>query len=124
VFAVTVSYSFLTLGWHYPSDVLGGFVIAGTWALVAVGVLFRLEQRRPRAAVTAAPVTRISLRQTLTPSALALAGGVALAGLLALVWPHQVAGYVRSHGAFVIGAAGIALLGLLVASAVSSAFRR
>jgi membrane-associated phospholipid phosphatase len=124
VFAVAVSYSFLALGWHYPSDVLGGFLIAGTWALAAVGVLFKLEQLRPRAAVTGAPASRVSLRQTLTPSALALAGGVVLAGVVALAWPHQVAGYVRSHEAFVIGAAGIALLGLLVATAVSSAFRR
>ena len=26
-FAIAVSYSFLELGWHYPSDVLGGFLI-------------------------------------------------------------------------------------------------
>jgi membrane-associated phospholipid phosphatase len=122
-FAVAVSYSFLTLGWHYPSDVLGGFLIAGSWALAAVGVLFKLEALRPRLAA-ASPVTQVSLRRTVTPSALALAGGIALAALVALAWPHQVAGYVRSHEAFVVGAAGIALLGLLVATAVSSAFRR
>ncbi len=39
-FAVAVSYSFLTLGWHYPSDVFGGFLVAGIWTLLGVASLF------------------------------------------------------------------------------------
>jgi membrane-associated phospholipid phosphatase len=31
-FAVAVCFSFLTLKWHYPSDVLGGYLVAGTGA--------------------------------------------------------------------------------------------
>ena len=34
-FSVAVCYSFLELGWHYPSDVLGGFLVAATWTLLA-----------------------------------------------------------------------------------------
>jgi membrane-associated phospholipid phosphatase len=124
VFAVAVSYSFLTLGWHYPSDVLGGFLIAGTWALAAVGVLFALEYRRPRAPVVASSARGVSLRQVLTAPALAVAAAVGLGALVALARPHRVASYASSHETFVIGAAGIALLALLVATAVSSAFRR
>ena len=33
-FAVAVCYSFLELGWHYPSDVLGGFLVAAAWTLL------------------------------------------------------------------------------------------
>src|ERR1035437_4040541 len=38
-FAVAVSYSFLELEWHYPSDVFGGFLVAATWTLLGVAVL-------------------------------------------------------------------------------------
>lgn len=123
IFAVAVSYSFLALGWHYPSDVLGGFLISGAWALGAVGVLFWLDARSRRPAGTPTH-TRVPLRQVLTPPVLALGGGIVLAALIAVTWPHQVAAYARSHEAFLIGAAAIALLGLVVATAVSSAFRR
>jgi hypothetical protein len=103
--------------------VLGGFLISGAWALGAVGVLFWLDARSRRPAGTPTH-TRVPLRQVLTPPVLALGGGIVLAALIAVTWPHQVAAYARSHEAFLIGAAAIALLGLVVATAVSSAFRR
>jgi membrane-associated phospholipid phosphatase len=46
-FAVAVSYSFLTLGWHYPSDVFGGFLVASAWTLVGIGTVLTLDARRP-----------------------------------------------------------------------------
>ena len=45
-FAVAVSYSFLELGWHYPSDVLGGFLIAAVWTLLGIAALSLYEQRQ------------------------------------------------------------------------------
>src|SRR5947209_14947 len=45
-FAVAVSYSFLTLGWHYPSDVFGGFLVAATWTMLAIAAL--RSRDRPR----------------------------------------------------------------------------
>ncbi len=33
VFAIAVCYSFLELAWHFPSDVLGGFLVASVWGL-------------------------------------------------------------------------------------------
>src|SRR5205085_11232822 len=44
-FAVAVSYSFLTLGWHYPSDVFGGFLVATVWTLSGIALLFALRAR-------------------------------------------------------------------------------
>ena len=122
-FAVAVSYSFLTLGWHYPSDVLGGFLLAGTWALAVVGTLFWLDARRDWQAAAPA-IRRPSLRHSLRPAGLALAAGLCLAGVVGLVRPHEVVAYSRSHAALVVGAPAIAVLGLLVATAVSFAFRR
>ncbi len=37
IFAAAVSYALLTLRWHYASDVFGGFLVAGVWALLAAG---------------------------------------------------------------------------------------
>ncbi len=31
LFALAVSYAILVLGWHFPSDVIGGFFVAGLW---------------------------------------------------------------------------------------------
>ncbi len=131
-FAVAVCYSFLELGWHYPSDVLGGFLVAATWTLIGVGALFALDARYPRRApaiaITAGgarpPAERVSLRGALAPPAAALFAGLALAGLVALTRPHAVVTYARAHEAFMVGAAAIAALGLALATGVMLALRR
>lgn len=120
-FSVTVSYSFLTLGWHYPSDVLGGFLIAAAWGLAGAGVLLVLEAHRSRSGTTPG---RESVARALIPSAVALAAGLGLAGLVVLARPHEVLVYARAHQSFVVGAAAIAGLSLLLATAVSFAVRR
>jgi membrane-associated phospholipid phosphatase len=42
-FAIGVAYATLALTWHYPSDVLAGFLVAGLWVSIAVAVLQRVE---------------------------------------------------------------------------------
>jgi len=44
--AIAVAYSVLVLGWHLPSDVLGGFCVAGVWALLGITAATTLERRR------------------------------------------------------------------------------
>src|SRR5207237_6468526 len=39
VYAAAVGISLVALGWHYPSDVLGGFIVAAAWSAAAVAVL-------------------------------------------------------------------------------------
>jgi len=34
VYAAGIAYAILLLDWHYPSDVVGGFLVALTWALL------------------------------------------------------------------------------------------
>ena len=53
-----------------------------------------------------------------------MTGALGLVALVTLARPHEVAAYASAHEAMVIGAPAIALLGLLVATAVSVAFRR
>ena len=49
-FAVAVASGIVILAWHFPSDVLGGFLVAATWTLLVVAVLLWAERRRPGAA--------------------------------------------------------------------------
>ncbi len=123
VFAVAVSYSFLTLGWHYPSDVLGGFLVAVTWAQLALAFVFAGDARplrRPELPLRPS----IPLRSALVPPAFALLGGGVLVALVALVRPHQVLSYANTHTAFVVGAAVIGAVGVAIATAVMLSVRR
>lgn len=123
-FAVIVSYSFLTLGWHYPSDVFGGFLVAAMWALLVVGVLFALEAARPQGARTDATRQQLSVRQALGPLALAILAVAAVGGLVALARPHAVLAYAKTHETFMVGAGAIGGFGLAVATVVMLALRR
>jgi hypothetical protein len=119
-FAVVVSYSFLTLGWHYPSDVFGGFLVAATWTLLAIAALRSRAPIRPRPE----PDRRLSLRATLTPAlgAVVLAAGLTIG--LALARPHEVVAYARGHAVFVIAVAAIGMAALALATALVLALRR
>jgi membrane-associated phospholipid phosphatase len=122
LFAVVVSYSFLTLGWHYPSDVLGGFLVALTWTQLALAGVVIADTRRARRPVHS-PSHPLPLRTALAPPAMAVAGAAAVAGLVALVRPHQVIGYASGHAAFIVGAAAIAALAFAVSTAVMLSVR-
>src|SRR3954466_8814958 len=50
LFASSVAYAVLIQAWHFPSDVVGGFLVATLWTLLAVALLVHLEPaRRPAA---------------------------------------------------------------------------
>ena len=110
-FAVSVSYSILALGWHFPSDILGGFLVAATWTLLAVAALARLEQLRPSGARREPTVRGVD---ALAPLALA----AAVAAVAAVVWlarPGAAARFAADHSTFMAGAAGIAALAVALA---------
>jgi membrane-associated phospholipid phosphatase len=123
-FAVAVSYSFLTLEWHYPSDVFGGFLVAASWTLVAIAAVLASDRRQPRVVESALAGRSVSVREALTPPGLALLGALALVGLVVLARPREVVAYARVHTAFVVGAPAIAALGLALATGVMLALRR
>src|SRR6476659_678702 len=47
-FAAAVGCALLIRAWHMPSDVLGGYLLAGLWTAVAVACLRAAELRWPR----------------------------------------------------------------------------
>jgi hypothetical protein len=119
-FAIAVAYAILTLGWHLPSDVLGGYLVAGTYVALAVGVLALAERWRPspaRAESAGRPV------DVLPAVALALAAAGAALGL-ALAHPRALVGYATDHTTFVAGAAVIAALATLLAATLAVGGRR
>jgi membrane-associated phospholipid phosphatase len=111
-FAVGVGYAVLVLGWHYPSDVLGGFLMAGLWTSLAVAVLHRVEAPEP------------ARRPAWEPLA-ALGAGTAVVAAVALgVRADTVALYTLERPTFVAGALTIALLALALVTTVSAVSAR
>ena len=125
--AVGVSYSILVLGWHFPSDVLGGFLVAGAWVSLAVAGLWAAEARAPSPSATsrrpdhaAAPPDPADL---LAP--VALLAGTFAAGIAVLAARGRlVATYGAAHLSFVVGAIAIAGLAAVLATGMAAALRR
>jgi membrane-associated phospholipid phosphatase len=118
-FAVAVAYAILTLGWHFPSDVFGGYLVAGLYVMLFVSFIAWTEQRWP---------SRRGVEGTARPGDALPAVGVALlaagaAAGLALARPEQLVGYAASHTTFVVGALGIAALAVVLAAVMAAGFR-
>lgn len=121
VLSVAVGYSLLATGAHYPSDVLGGFLVAAMWTLCILAVLMAAERWRPSPRASG---EEVSVRAALGAPGAVLVGALVLTGLLAAARPHDVVSYARAHEAFVLGAAGIAALSLALSTAVVLSARR
>jgi membrane-associated phospholipid phosphatase len=132
-FALGVSYAFLTLGWHYPTDVVGGFLVAFTWT--CLGVAAHGELRRPRAArrrgatpmdLGAVAIARpaLPMSRELAPLAVAMLVTVAAAAALALMRPHTILHYLRVHEELVAALAALATLAVVLAGSLIVVLRR
>jgi membrane-associated phospholipid phosphatase len=122
-FAVAVSYSFLSLDWHYPSDVLGGYLVAAGWTALAVAALRYAELRWPARSGREA-AGRVLARVQVRSFALGLACiVVAAAVVVAAVSPERTLDFVRGHTIFAVGAAAIALASLAVAATLAALLR-
>ena len=119
--AVAVGYSLLASGAHYPSDVLGGFLVATSWALCAVAGLLTAERWRPTARGSH---DRVSIRAALGAPGAVVVAALVLGLALVAVRPHDVVSYVQAHQAFVLGAAGIAAVSLALSTGVVLSVRR
>lgn len=125
-FAIAVCYAFLSLGWHLPSDVLGGFEVAAVWVLLGVAGLGWHEQRHPapRRADARPRRAQISVAEALAPMALLILLVLMAAAVIALLRPEPVVGYAAAHKLFILGAAAIAGLGFALAAAATVALRQ
>ena len=109
-FAAAVGYALLVLAHHFPSDVLGGFLMAGIWTALAVAGL-RVVEPRPVA-------ERAPARERLAHVGLAVAAAVAVVAVA--VAPRDELLYASERPTLVVGALGIAAL----AAVLSAGFAR
>ena len=131
-FALSVSFSVVALGWHFPSDVAGGFLLASFWALVLLAGLRAAEARRPLRSgggrLTGAAQAAADRVAALGLGAAAGAGGLllAVAGTATVVLRGgDVLAYVHDNTAMVIvaGALMLGALGLLAGLAAAATRR-
>lgn len=115
LFALAVVYSILILGSHEPSDVLGGFLMAGAWTALGVAALRAAAPERDPALRTAA---------ALLPTGLAAATLSGVVGAVALSHWEGTLDYVTAHTTFVAGAAVITLGALGMSTAAALALTR
>jgi membrane-associated phospholipid phosphatase len=122
-YAAAVSYAILALAWHLPSDVVGGFLVAAGWTLVAVAALTVAEVRRP------SPSTRRRRRASPSPpprAARVLAGGsfaaATAAGVVILARAART-DFAAEHTTSLVGGAAIAVLAALLALGLGRAVR-
>lgn len=115
---LAVTFTLLVAAWHFPSDVIGGYLVAGTWTAAVVSVLWAIEGWHAQAPSRGRP---LSLRDAVAPLVAVVVGAILFAGFVVLARPGKVAEYAHEHTAFVVGAALIAALGLSLAAVMAAA---
>lgn len=128
--ALAVGFSVVALGWHFPSDVLAGYLLATGWALVLAAGLRELDSRHPARHRAGLPTGFTSLADRVSASGLT-AGAAALAflglvGVLLFVATHgpEIADFGRVHTTSVAMVAGMALAALALPAGMAAALRR
>jgi hypothetical protein len=125
VFTIAVSFSIVALLWHFPSDIVGGYLVATAWGLVTLAGLRYADARWPDGgAMRTAARANLPAPSTASLVRIGLATTAALAALALLLRPEKIAGFADRHTAFVAVAAAIALTAGALLAAVTRASRR
>jgi membrane-associated phospholipid phosphatase len=120
--ALGVGVAVIAVGWHFPSDVIAGYLLASGWALGLTAALLEADRRFPareRWASRAIARASDSIRTrglALAAAAATIVGVIATAGLLATDADAATC-FVREHTAFVVGVGGIASATLMLTMA-------
>jgi membrane-associated phospholipid phosphatase len=123
LFSLAVIYSVLSLGWHYPSDALGGIMVASIWTLLTVAAVVVVEAHygRDLARLNSFSPERGGWLAHL-PSPLALVAAAALPALVVcLARGHRPVAYAAGHTAFVAALVSIAGLVALASTFATTA---
>lgn len=124
-YAICIGYGLIAIVSHYPSDVFGGYLMAGTWTLLGVAGLWAAESRWPvRTGRTAGRAAVMRARDAITPTAIAVAAAVAAAGLVAVARPGETLAYLQDHTIFGVVAVALAALAASLVATLAVALRR
>lgn len=129
VFTIAVCFSFLALGWHFPSDVVGGYLVATAWGFLVLAGLRAAATRWPERSGREA-AKRALHREAARPIAIG-----AIAGALGLVWallviaaagtpPSNWVDFAREHTSAAVVAGAIAVAAFALAAGVAAATSR
>jgi membrane-associated phospholipid phosphatase len=111
-YVIAVSTSLMVLGWHFPSDVLGGLLVASGFFFLIVAIT---RAGAPRRAGVAAQRAGLALTPGLGGAAVAV---LAAAGLIALSRADELLAFARLHTVATMTALAIMAVSVgLVASA-------
>lgn len=120
-YAIAVGYSLVALGYHLPSDVFGGYLVAATFTLLGTAALAVLEARRPAPAARSACVAPyVPLAALAASAALLLAAGAAAV----VAYAPGMTLSALEHPTALAAAAGIAALGLTLTTGLALVLRR
>lgn len=127
---LAVSYSLIARGGHFPSDVLGGYLLATGMALLLLAGLRYAESRYPEHSGRAATqqVARRMADRAAGPGFVAtvtagLAASAVAAGMLILRF-SEVVGYAQAHTAFFVVASALAVSAIVLISGLAVAIGR
>jgi membrane-associated phospholipid phosphatase len=121
LFSLGVSYALLSQGWHFPSDVVGAYLVAAFYTLVAVAGLRAADARWPARTGREAAARWGSVA---APAAAGVLVAAVPAAAVLLTRPTDVAAFVASNRAFVVVAAGLAVAAAAVAGVFAASLRR
>ena len=130
-FALLIAFCIVILGWHFPSDVVGGFLLATGWALVIAAGLRSANERWPehagRTRASAAFQRGVDGIATFGTAALVfflLVTGVIVAVTLVVTRPSELVDFADEHTALVAVGGAIALAAAALLGGVTAALRR
>jgi membrane-associated phospholipid phosphatase len=117
-FTIAVTFSILILDWHFPSDVVGGYLIATAYGLATFAALRYANERWPEQGT----MRKAAKEAMNAPSPAAIARGTlalaVAAALIAATKAHQIASFADRHTAFVAVASAIAVAAAVLLAAV------
>ena len=114
-YAAAVGAALLALGWHYPSDIAGGYLVATAWSAAAGALLLRRRTGEPRRAQPALLGTTL-LAVAVAGLALVFAAVVFVAALRR----PELFSYLRANTASMAASAGLAAVSLGAVAALAS----
>jgi membrane-associated phospholipid phosphatase len=126
--ALAVGASVVVGGWHFPSDVIGGYLLAGGWALALAALLGEADRRFPAGERWAASalgrgLDRVAADGIAAAAVAALAGAALAAAAVLALDPAGATAFARDHTTTVAVAAGVASAALALPAALTRCLR-
>ena len=114
-FAIGVGFALVALDAHFPSDVAGGYLMAGAWCFAVMAALVVAERRWPRGAGPRPESTRVRV------AAVTLLGLVGIGAAVAASRVADLLDYARGHTVFAAVAVTTAVLAVVIVATVALA---